>query len=89
MNGYRYGGGHAWDKQAEMQPASRGEWNTLEIRAVRNRVTTSLNGRLVAEFTDATGWYGSGAIGLYLRGDATARFREIRIQELAEDGGQE
>jgi hypothetical protein len=57
-----YGAG--WENQAEAVPAPLNVWNTLEIKADWNRITASVNEKKVAEYTDASGWYSSGAIAL-------------------------
>jgi hypothetical protein len=75
-------------KQAESVSALLNAWNDLDIIAMGNLVTVSLNGKRVAEYTDATGWFGSGAIGLNVWGTSTVQFKEVLIQELPGDGKQ-
>jgi len=88
MNNYAYGHGIGWAKQAEPAPAAVEAWNTLDITAVKNRITTSVNGRVVGEYTDPSGWYGSGEIALAIRGVSAAHFQEVMIEELQGDGEQ-
>ena len=43
-----------------------------------------MNGREVADYTDASGWYGSGGISLAAWYDTVVEFQEITIEELPE-----
>ncbi len=72
----------AWDLRAEPTPVPVNSWNTAEITAIRDRVTTSINGKTVADHRDASGWYGSGAISLLVLGKTVIQFQEILIEEL-------
>ncbi len=72
----------AWDARAEPTPVPVNSWNTAEITAIRDRVTTSINGKTVADYRDASWWYGSGAISLLVLGKTVIQFQEILIEEL-------
>ena len=84
LSDHTYGTGFEWNENAEPVPVPLDAWNTMEITVVKNRMTTTVNGTKVAEFTDGAGWYASGGIALSIRGDSVVRFREIMIEELAE-----
>ncbi len=86
LNDYHYGPGFGWDQKAETMPVPIDQWNTLEIQAVGNRITTSLNETVVASYTDDWSSYGSGAIALNARQDSIVQFQDIRIEELTENG---
>ena len=73
----------AWEKRSEPSPVPPGKWNVLEITVARERITTFVNGKQVAEYADATGWYGSGAISLIVTGKSVVEFQEILIEELS------
>ena len=52
------------------------------ITAMRDHIATTVNGKKVADYTDDSGWYGSGAISLVVMADAVVQFEEIMIEEL-------
>ena len=52
MSNHPYWHGIAWQKRAEPIPVAVNVWNTLDITAIGNRITTSVNGRRVAEYLD-------------------------------------
>jgi serine/threonine protein kinase len=84
LSNHAYGYGYPWEKQAEPAPAAIDTWNALDITAVRNRITASLNGKVVAEHTDPAGWYAAGEIGLFAWYNTVVQFQEILIEELPE-----
>lgn len=61
-----------------------GEWNTLRIKAVGDRVQTFLNGHEMVDFTDAKIGAGEGGIALQIHdgGGIKVRWKDIVIQEL-------
>ena len=63
-------------------PTRANDWNVLEIEAVKNLITTSLNGERVTEYRDNTNWYSEGSIALNCTAASPVRIREISIQEL-------
>ena len=74
----------AENKMAESVPTPLNEWNNLDVTALRNRVTVAVNGRRVAEYTDASGWYAAGAIAVSAWPKSVVQFQEILIEELPE-----
>ncbi len=84
MSNHPYWHGIAWEKRAESVPVAADVWNTLDITAIRNRISTSVNGKKVAEYMDASGWYGSGGIAFVVWGDSVLQFQEITIEVLPE-----
>ena len=64
-------------KENRVKPA--GEWNKYEIRAEGERITLSVNGEVVSEFTNAALQHGY--IGLEAEG-AEITFRNLKVQEL-------
>jgi hypothetical protein len=74
-----------WDVLAEAVQVERGSCYTLEIAAIGARISTSLNGKKVAEFVDETNPSLVGRIALICRAGDTIRFKEISIKELPDD----
>jgi hypothetical protein len=74
-----------WDVLAEGVPAELGSCYTLEITAIGNRISTSINGKKVAEFVDETNPALAGKIALFCRARDAIRFQEISILELPAD----
>ncbi len=64
-------------------PIKPGEWFTLDLHAVDDTITVLVAGKEVARFRDPDRTHSSGSIGLFCRGGATMRFRNIEIKELA------
>lgn len=69
------------DKERSLKP---GEWNTLRVRVVGNRVTTWLNGDQMIELTDEKIGSIAGKISLQIHdgGSVRLRWRNIRIATL-------
>lgn len=84
LSNYAYGTGLAWEKRAESDRVPVNEWRTLEIVALRSHIISSMNGKTLADYTDAVGSYGSGGIAIAARGDSRIQFKDIRIEELGE-----
>jgi len=84
MRNHPYGTGWAWEKQAVAFPVPINTWNTIDITAVKARIVTWVNGKEVADYTDASGWFGSGGISLAAWYDTVVEFQEITIEELPE-----
>ena len=79
-------GGRGWliMPTAEGEQALRaGEWNTLEVSVLGNHVTTRLNAKTIADYTDATPKFADGVIGLQIHtgGGVKMRWKDIYIQE--------
>ncbi len=66
---------------ASTSPIAFGELYTLEISVMGNRLTTSVNGKRVAEYLDEQQPFKSGGILLACRGDSTIQYKEISISE--------
>jgi serine/threonine protein kinase len=79
---HSYRDGFPWEKKADIVIAPLNEWNTLEVTAVRSRITSVVNGKLVCDYNDPVGWFGSGAIAVIARGDSIVQFQQIIIEEL-------
>ncbi|MHC5540364.1 family 16 glycoside hydrolase, partial [Singulisphaera rosea] len=75
-----------WDVKAKPVPVPIHEWQTMEITAIKNRITTSVDGQVVAEFTDERGGLGAGAIRFVCPAGASTELKDIRIQELSDSG---
>ncbi|MDB5351821.1 MAG: hypothetical protein JWN86_3068 [Planctomycetota bacterium] len=63
-----------------------GEWYTLEIHAIGNRITTYVNDEKVGEFLDDSGAK-SGAIAIRTHGAQPIRCKEIAIAEVPDPAG--
>ena len=61
-----------------------GEWNTLRVRGVGDRVTTWLNGTRMVDFEDDRIGAGDGSIALQIHdgGGIRVRWRNLRIVDL-------
>jgi len=61
-----------------------GEWNTMRVRVVGDRVTTWLNGVQMIDFEDAKIGAATGSIALQIHdgGGIRVRWRDIRVEEL-------
>jgi Domain of Unknown Function (DUF1080) len=77
-------GGGVESKNAKPTPAPLKSWVSLDILAVKNRITVSVNGERVVEYTDSSGWFGGGEIALNAWPLSAVRFQEITIEELPE-----
>lgn len=68
-----------------------GEWNTLRIRAVGDRVTTWLNGEEMVDLTDAAIGEASGVIALQIHdgGGIRVRWRDLLLTPLGDASGAE
>jgi hypothetical protein len=64
--------------------AAPDRWHTLTITVTGNKIATFVNGRKADEFTDSKKGFRAGVIALFVRGDSTAQFQSIEIQELPE-----
>jgi len=84
MRNHPYGSGIAWNRLAVAFPVPINTWNTMDITAVKARIVTSVNGKEVADYTDASGWFGSGGISLAAWYETVVEFQEITIEELPE-----
>ncbi len=73
---------------ADFVPIALGELYTLEITAVGNRVTTSVNGKQVAEYLDDEESFKSGELTLVCRGDSVIQYRDVLIAEAPFESGQ-
>jgi hypothetical protein len=83
MSNQPYGpGGGVERKAARAVPAPLNAWNILEVTAVRNRLTVTVNGRLVTDYIDVSARYDDGGIALNVWGQYAAEFQEILIEEL-------
>ena len=70
------------DVQAASVPVPIGEWYTLEITAIGNRMTTAVNETKVAEYIDESNSFKSGCIPFSCQSASLVEFRELAIQEL-------
>jgi serine/threonine protein kinase len=70
------------DVQAASVPVPMGEWYTLEITAIGNRITTAVNETKVAEYIDESNSFKSGCIPFSCQSASLVEFRELAIQEL-------
>ena len=80
-----YGRGWLIQPPPERDAALRmGEWNTMRIRAVGNRVTTWLNGVEMIDLEDAKIGAATGSIVLQIHdgGGIRVRWRNLRVEEL-------
>jgi hypothetical protein len=63
-------------------PAPTDTWNTLEILAMDNKITTFLNGTKVTEYEDTGNWFPSGGIELVCSRNLTIQIERITIEEI-------
>ena len=82
-----YGRGWLVQPDAALDEAlNMGEWNTLRVRAVGDRVTTWLNGTRMVDFEDAQIGAAEGSIALQIHdgGGIRVRWRNLRVVDLGE-----
>ena len=82
-----YGRGWLVQPDPALDEALRmGEWNTLRVRAVGDRVTTWLNGTRMVDFEDEQIGAGEGSIALQIHdgGGIKVRWRNIRVVDISE-----
>ena len=67
-----------------MPPLMMGDWNTLRVRAVGDRVTTWLNGTRMVDFEDAQIGEAEGSIALQIHdgGGIKVRWRNLHVVDL-------
>ena len=58
------------------------EWHTVEITAIGGVITTTVDGKKAAEFTDPENTYSAGTISLACRRTSTVRFKEVSPREI-------
>jgi hypothetical protein len=73
--------GAIWGFQGPNSFPQRREWNEMEISAIGQRYTVTLNGQKVNEFTGTRSE--EGYIGLQNYGGASVRIRNVRIKDLS------
>jgi formylglycine-generating enzyme required for sulfatase activity/serine/threonine protein kinase len=74
-----------WKASAQPTNVASGEWYTVEITAIGGRISTAVNGVLVAKYDDPSTPFVEGTIVLAGRSDAIAHIKEIKIKELPPD----
>ena len=79
--------GRGWLKQIDDDKENilrQGEWNTMRIRVVGDRVQTWLNGQSMVDITDAKIGQGNGSIALQIHegGGIRVIWRNLMIEEL-------
>ncbi len=80
-----YGRGWLVQPEAELDGALRmGDWNTMRVRAVGDRVRTWLNGTLMVDLEDAKIGAAEGSIALQIHdgGGIKVRWRNLRVVDL-------
>jgi hypothetical protein len=75
-----------WSVMADQAALPVGDWYTLEISAVGNRITTTVNGKTVAEYTDPGPVIKAGHIRLIGRSTTSVAYKDIEITELPAGG---
>ena len=70
------------DTGASSVPLPPGQWFTLELVAVGDRISIIVNGKTVSTIVDKNGEFSSGRITLHHRAKAVLEFRKIEIKEL-------
>ncbi len=61
--------------------AKAGEWHTLAVKMVGDKITCSLNGKAEIEATDKT-FEKDGKVGLWTKADARTSFDNVQIKKL-------
>ncbi len=84
----RIGGRIDWDHKAESLPLDVDQWYTIEITAIKNRITTSVDGKSVLDFTDTAGAYTSGRIAVICFYSSHVQIKEILIKKLSDEDDQ-
>jgi hypothetical protein len=79
--------GRGWLKQIDDDKENilrEGEWNTLRIHVMGDRVQTWLNGQLMVDFSDEKIGRGNGSIALQIHegGGIRVKWRNLMIEEL-------
>ena len=84
-----YGRGWLVQPDPALDAALRmGDWNTMRVRAVGDRVTTWLNGTRMVDLVDEIVGTGTGSIALQIHdgGGIKVRWRDIRVVDLGSRG---
>jgi hypothetical protein len=77
----RYSAAFDWSQKAERVPLLASDWHTVEITVVSNRITVSVNGKMVQDFTDFNSRYGSGGIAMICGYNSHVQIQDIAIKE--------
>jgi hypothetical protein len=68
---------------ASVQPPALGQWHTLRVVAVGDRLQAWLNGTLLIDHRDA--WFRSGQVGLWTKADSITAFDDLTIRGVPGD----
>jgi len=79
-----YGRGWLIEPAEGLPDVNMGEWNTMRVRVIGDRVTTWLNGTEMIDLTDAKIGEAKGVIALQIHsgGGIKVRWRNLRVTEL-------
>lgn len=75
---YYYDHGRHQLATARVQPPALGQWHTLRLVAVGDRIQAYLNGRLLLDHRDSR--YRSGQVGLWTKADSVTAFDDFTVR---------
>ncbi len=81
---YYYDRGRRQLATARVQPPALGQWHTLRVVAVGDRIQAYLNGHLLLDHRDSR--YRSGQVGLWTKADSVTAFDDLTIRGVAGGG---
>ena len=82
---YYYDRGRRQLASATVEPPARGQWHTLRVVAVGDRMQGYLNGKLLLDHRDAR--FRSGQIGLWTKADSITAFDDLTVRGGVNGGG--
>jgi serine/threonine protein kinase len=82
----RYQAKPVWDYEPDRTPLAPGEWHRFDIKVVGNRITTSVDGNVVSDYTDPEALHTSGLIALACGAvDSVVQYKDVLIETLPDD----
>ena len=81
---YDYHRGRHQLATARVQPPAVGQWHTLRVVAVGDRIQAYLNGRLLLDHRDSR--FRSGRVGLWTKADSITAFDDFVVRGVREGG---
>jgi WD40 repeat protein/serine/threonine protein kinase len=76
------GGIHTYESRSSATPVAVGTWVSIEVIAEGKRITTKVNGRPAAEYSDDSDTFSNGAITLGCRRASSLRIKDVFIKIL-------
>ena len=74
-----------WVRLAEPSPFVVDQWHTVEITAIKNKISTRVDERGVLDFVDEAGRYQTGGMAVICGWNVRIQIKEILIRKLPDD----